>query len=401
MIPLSRRSLVVINGIAILLAGSGWLVAWSKSRALDELSRVHAGDATKPTKSGSRRRDRATEAPVLRDPRSIRLLSFMSEIGEAPEPGQPNPKFVQAVTLTLNDSSFHRRKRDFSVLLDKMTKDDAPAIHQAFLDLERAGRPFAEEYADFSARWGAIDGAGAMAFFSAREPFELKPHQVHELMAGWGSTQPEEAMAWIGDRKDLLGSFNAYAPVVAGWLQKDPAAATAWLAAGNVSQAELGVCLTNAVLDKLYSDGIDGMSGWLASLPDDNPEFAAAARQGWNANQYRFQNLDPEQAAGAWSQVGNQPWMGPQEFLLFCTSVQRGNGGDLSAFVEALSGKWPEKQVSSQFERWMEQDPSIVEKTLQLMPSSDFRDAALQGAVDRLQKSDPVRVAAFQQSQQR
>jgi hypothetical protein len=401
MFHLSRRALVVISGLSVLLAISGWLAAWSKSRAVDDLLHARAAGPSKPSKVGNRRAEGAAEVPLLRDPRSIRLLALMAEMGETPVPGQPNPKFLKAVSLTLNDSSFHRRKRDFSVLLDKMTKHDAPAIHQTFLEFERAGRPFAEEYADFAARWGAIDGAGAMSYFTARQPFDIKPHQLHELMAGWGSTRPEEAMAWIDDHKELLEGLNAYAPVVVGWLQKDPAAATAWLTGGKVSRAEIGVCLTNAVLDKLYSDGIDGMSGWLASLPDDHPDLAAAARQGWNANQYRFQNLDPEQAAIAWGQVGDQSWMGPQEFLHFCMSVQRGNDGDLSAFVEALAQKWPEEGVSSQFDRWMAQDPATVDMALRLMPPSDLREAALQGAVARLERDHPDRVAAFRESQER
>lgn len=395
MFPLSQRSLVILAAAGFLLAGAGWWSSWQKGRELEAMGRA-AGGETSPA-SRTRKQGAAEEDPLLKDPRSVRLLKIMAELDEAAIPGEPNARFVKAVVMTLEDSSFHRRKRDFSILLDKMTKDDAVAIHNAFRELERAGRPFAEEYADFATRWGQIDGAGAMAFWTAREPFDIKPHDLHSVMAGWGSARPEEALAWIDDNQALLGPMKPYKPVVAGWLQKDPAAATAWLTGGNISREEIGDCLVGATLDKLYSDGIEGMSEWLAGLPDDNDDLAAAARQGWIANQYRFQNLDPEQAAAAWSQVGTEPWMGAQEFGEFCGAVARANRGDLGRFMEALSRNWPEKQITAQFARWTEQDPEMAGAVLSQAPPSDFRTAGIQGMIAKLEETNPARAAEWRE----
>jgi len=397
MFPLSRRSLVILNCVGFALAGAGWISAWSKSPQSAEASQAAAADPGKAANPSKRGGGQGNKDPrVLEDPRSVRLLGLMAEMGKAATPGEPNAKFLNAAALTLEDSSFHRRKRDFSILLDKMTKDDAPAIHRKFVELEGAGRPFSEEYAAFATRWGQIDGAGVMAYFSEHGPF-LTPNDMREVMAGWGSSRPEEAMAWIAEHKDLVGDTNAYRPVVAGWLQKDPAAATGWLASANLSRQEIGDCLVGATLDKLYSDGIEGMSEWLASLPDDNEDLAAAARQGWNGNQDRFKRLTPEQAATAWSHVGAQPWMGVQEFGQFCGSVARANEGELGGFVEALSTKWPASVVTAQFERWTEQDPGQAGVILSRMPPSDFRAAGIKGMIDKLQKTNPAAAAEWQQ----
>ncbi len=383
--------------MGFLLAGAGWLSAWNKGRMLQEIGQAdHAGDTNPKAKSTGRGGSAGKEAPLLGDPRSIRLLGLMAELDEGAQPGAPNAKFLKAVALTLEDSSFHRRKRDFSILLDKMTKDDAVALHEEFLRLERAGRPFAEEYADFATRWGRIDGAGAMAYWTSRVPFDMKPNDLREVMAGWGAVAPEEAMAWISENQEILGRMNPYSPVVAGWLQKDPAAATAWLTSHPLSPQQLGDCLVGATLDKLYSDGLEGMSEWLASLPDDG-KLAAAARQGWNANQYRFQNLDSERAAAAWSQVGAQPWMGVQEFVRFCGSVAGANQGDLQPFLNALSQKWPEQQVAAQFERWTGQDPETVSGILGNAPPSDFRTAGIKGMIRKLEQTDPALAAEWRE----
>jgi hypothetical protein len=234
-----------------------------------------------------------------------------------------------------------------------------------------------------------------MAFWTAREPFDLKPNDMANLVTGWATSEPEKALAWIGAHQDLLGPMNAYRPLMVGWLASDPVAAGTWLSNAKLTTHQYLDCVNGAVLDKVYSDGVEGASEWLASLPQDENHPEEAAKFGWMMHIGRLGNLDPGLAAGAWSKVGGKTWMSANDFNAFCDTVANGNGGSLEGFAEQLSTKWPAVEANSQFARWTETDPDAVGSILERLPASELRDAGMEAMLGTLEKTAPDQAEAW------
>lgn len=389
MLDLSKRTLRILCVAGFGLAGAGWYLALTNGGSARAESEAAGG---KGTSTGRAARQKSTEPKLASDPRSIRLIELMGTLDGEAEPGEPNRAFVKAAILTLEDSLFHRRQRDFRLLMEKMRPEDARAIHEHFLALERKGRYFGPEYEAFAMRWGQVDGEGAMEFWAARDPFDLKPHDMVNLVTGWANSDPEKALAWLDGHQDLLGKMNPYRPLVVGWMAKDPVAAAAWLSNAKLTTQQYVDCVNGATLDKVYSDGVEGASEWLASLPEDADHQGVAAKVGWMSNIGRLGNLDAGLAAGAWSKVGSKPWMSAGDFQTFCNSVANGNGGSLEAFAEQLSTKWPAAEAGSQFARWTEEDPSSVGSILARLPASEIRAAGVEAMLRTLEKTAPDQV---------
>ena len=141
MFPPSRRTLGVLCIIGFTLAAAGWFQALKQEGPSAAAGDVSARDGAWSTKAGARGTGSA-DAKIMSDPRSIRLVELMEEMDQSAEAGQPNPAFIKATELTLNDSLFQRRQRDFRMLMEKMRPEDAEAIHRHFKALEREGRYF-------------------------------------------------------------------------------------------------------------------------------------------------------------------------------------------------------------------------------------------------------------------
>ena len=97
----------------------------------------------------------------------------------------------------------------------------------------------------------------------------------------------------------------------------------------------------------------------------------------------------------AWGQVGSQPWMSPQDFQRFCSSVSASNGGTLDGFVEQLGTRWPVNEASAQFERWTAEEPSVVGSLLAGMPPSELRSAGIEGMIRKLEQTDPAQAEVW------
>lgn len=395
MIELSRRSLSWLCIAGFVLAAAGWTQAWRAGRALAETGGA-AGprDGRLERKSAARASGAAGDSALVSDPRSQRLVKWMAEMGASAEPGQPNPAFVKASAITLDDSLFHRRQRDFRLLMEKLRPEDARAIHDQFKALERDGRYFGAEYAAFAMRWGQIAGEEALNHWLETDRGQ---GNLVEFVTGWATADPEKALAWVKEHEADLGDANAYRPLLVGWINSDPVSAAAWLENANLPPGQVVDCVSGAVLDKIYSDGIEGASAWLASLPDDREEFSVAARQGWQAYFARQGNLDPQKAATAWGAVGSQTWMRPQDFQQFCGAVAVGNEGALDGFMEGLERAWPSGTVTAQFERWAADNPDQTAQAILALPASPVRTTATEAFLQTIRQADPDAVAAWQQ----
>ncbi len=321
---------------------------------------------------------------------------MIAQIDPAEQPGLHNPRFLATATAALNYSQFERRQLNFRLVLDRMRPEDALILHWRFVELERAGRPFAHEYAAFATRWGQLDGEGAMAFCATLDPAFLKNRDLENFIRGWGMTRPEAALAWIKSHPDQMAGRTPYPPLLQGWLDSDPQAATAWLTSQKIlNPGQLSNCLSSAFLNELYASGLGGTTAWLASLPDDGP-FADAVLAAWNNNQDRFGNLNPEQASVAMANLINEPWLGVAEFESFSGNVARANNGNRAKFMECLAEKWPEPQVSEKFRQWAVNEPQRVGALLLNLPTSPLRTAGIKGLLKTLESTDPTTAAIWQ-----
>ena len=372
-------------------------MAWKNGRALEDALGKDADQGTRRDgKSGPRGRESSPErAAMMSDPRSRRLVAWMTELEHSAEPGKPNPAFVKAAATTLDDSLYHRRQRDFRLLMEKLRPEDAQAIHDHFKSLERDGRYFGDEYGAFAMRWGQVAGEQALAEWLAFGPADRSHGNLVNLMTGWASADPEKALAWVEENKDQLGDMNAYRPLLVGWINVDPVAATAWLQNQKLDPRQVVDCVSGAMLDKVYSDGLEGASEWLASLPDTSDELSMAARFGWLSNVQHMRNLDPQKAANAWSKVGGQSWMAAEDFQRFCDAVAAGNGGLLDGFAEHLGATWSTGEASAQFERWAASNPEAAGAALAALPPSKVRESGMEGFLRKLDQTDPARAEAW------
>lgn len=368
-------------------------MAWKGDKALqDAKARSTEGDRTRSGKAFFRDDKTGKETQLMSDPRSNRLMALMAGLDEFAEPGKPNPKFLKAAEVALDDSLFHRRQRDFRLLMEKLRPEDARAIHDHFKSLERDGRYFGDEYAAFAMRWGQVAGEDALNEWLQFGPADRSPGNLTNLMTGWGTAEPEKALAWVEAHQGEFGPMNPYRPLLVGWINTDPTAATAWLQGAKLDSRQVADCIGGAMLDKVYSDGLEGASEWLASLPDNSDDLAMAARFGWLSNVQHMRNLDPQNAANAWSKVGGQSWMTGEDFKRFCDAVAVGNGGSLNDFAESLGKSWPAGEVSAQFERWAETNAAAAADALKSLPPSGVRDAGMEGLFREVEKIDPARV---------
>jgi hypothetical protein len=392
----SSKTHSLVSASALLLAVAGWSVAWKRGNDLEAArARSSSNDRVRTGKAYFRDDKTGKETALMSDPRSNRLMALMAGLDDFAEPGKPNPKFIKAAETALNDSLYHRRQRDFRLLMEKMRPEDAKSIHAHFKSLEREGRYFGNEYAAFAMRWGQIDGEGAMKSWAEFDRPDRSDANLTNLMTGWGTADPEKALAWIESNPEQFTGFNAYRPLLVGWINTDSLSATAWLQHQKLEPRQITECVGGAMLDKIYSDGLEGASEWLASLTGQNPDLAQAARAGWLSNTRFMGNLDATQAAAAWSKVGSQPWMNCQDFQNFCASVSRSNGESLDAFVEQLSTRWPAGQASQQFGRWAAEDPEVVGSLLANMPPSKLRSAGVDGMVRQLNQTDPAQAEVW------
>jgi len=384
---LSRRSLSWLCVAGFVLAGAGWTKAWMNGHELESAGQG-SQDARRDSKSGPR--DQSGRQALVSDPRSQRLVDWMNALDASAEPGKPNPAFIKAATITLDDSLYQRRQRDFRLLMEKLRPEDARAMHEHFKALERDGRYFGPEYGAFATRWGEIAGEEALSEWLNFGPPDRSHGNLVSLMTGWGSSEPEKALAWVEEHQGELGGMNAYRPLLVGWINADPVAATTWLQGAQLDSRQVVDCVGGAMLDKVYSDGLEGASEWLASLPDNSDDLATAARFGWLSNVQGMRNLDPQKAANAWSKVGGQSWMTGEDFQRFCDAVAEGNGGSLDDFAENLSKAWPSGEASAQFERWAATDAVAASDVLKSLPPSAVRDAGMEGLLRQMGKIDPA-----------
>jgi hypothetical protein len=395
---------LALTGVAV--AGiSGWIVAWRVSQERDNLaaglqSNVRTIAQSRSGKPSSPKADTSAGlVKLIKDKRTAAFLERLPDILAAAKPGVRNERYLQAARDVLLDNNWERRTLNFALLMEHLRPEDALAMHEVMLALHREGRPL-EEYRNFAVRWGEVDGKGAMEYYKTDPNSKIMAWDVQQIMKGWGQTAPLEALQWLGKNHDLAKDPAPANGVLLGWSLREPEAATAWLFANATSQSMAARGVSDIMLAQLYGKGVQGAGEWLASLPD-NEEANAASSAGWMAIQRRFDRLSIEDAGALWKSVGNQSWMGWNEFEAFSRTIATANGGSDAGFLTAAASGDAAGNISQKFEHWAATEPERTSTWLTQHPeASPFRTAAIQGLVRYLETTDPEAAAEWRKQLQ-
>ncbi|MCW1914273.1 hypothetical protein OJ996_11850 [Luteolibacter sp. GHJ8] len=341
-------------------------------------------------------------AKLVADPATSRLLATFDELASGTTTGEPNKKLVEACRGTLMDNDGARRSRNFALLLELARAEDAPAIHAMFAELHQEGRAF-DEYKTFAMRWGMVAPTEAMEFLKTQHQNGIVPRgDLRAIAFGWGRVDPDAALKWMNENPGEAERFGGNAAVVDGWLKTDPVAAAGWVAANgkNLDPNTYLECVRWGFSAQIFSANTDlaGAAAWLSALPDDEIS-SAAAENAWGQIQWALGELSYDKSAELWGKVGNEPWMGFEQFVRFSGASSTNKSADrgVDGFLDALGRNWPEDKVSSQFEHWSEGGSPEVEEWLAGAPSTPVTKAAIRGLIRSLEKSNPDAVASWTQ----
>lgn len=369
-----NRSFPVVP-LLVLLAVAGWSWAFMLR---GEVARQKASESGAEAAAAGKSRGRGGErdgsiAALLPTGRSSRLLAGIEDIAGAARPGEVNAKLIAACRQTLMDPEFSRRQRDFMLLVDLMRPEDAAALHETFLELHRQGRGFGPEYGAFAYRWGEIDASGALEFLTREEPLRLPAGDLGNIVRGWAQIDPPAALRWMDEHPEIAESREGWSSAVNGWLRSDSAAATAYLLEKKLPRDQTMQSVRYGAIEKLYSTGAEDALDWIAAFPDDE-DFNLASRMAWHATAGELREMSYEDAASAWSRVGNESWMTFDDFARFSgtTAYARVNAEGEDGFLTALAESWPADKAAAQFERWQQTQPDRVAVWLAQFPDHPY-----------------------------
>lgn len=408
----SPKNQHIITGVLVVLAISGWTVAWKRGGAGDGEAEKPRGNAAESGMKRQRSESRG-DSPVnyIKDESTARMLASFAEIANAAVPGEVNEKLIHACRGALMDSDVSRRERNLAMLLELMRSEDGPAMHDLFIDLHKEGRLFAG-YKNFAMRWGALDAPAAIAYLSKAakdaagdesgdRTIAMPREDFVALARGWGKSDPNAAFKWLDENPELALAFGGRPAVMEGWMKQDVEGALGWLKANGskLDNRERMECTRIALQEQIVAAKTDYRvaADWLAALPDDE-QFAPAAHMAWEANAWTFGELPAEKAAEAWAKVGSEPWMNFGQFANFCGTVSHNRfseGVGMDGFLDALGKNWPEDRVNSQFENWARQSPKVTLKWLESAPDTAFTKSAIRGAIKGLETSNPEAAAVL------
>ncbi len=338
--------------------------------AASSVSAAHG--SVNAARASTRREARPSSiSSLLPTARSARLFNSLDEIAAEPK-GGVNKKLMAAMRTTLADNDPTRRGRDFALLLDLMSPEDAAAVHDLFLELHRDGQTLGE-YAPFANRWGQIDGAGALESLMNEKPMRLPPQDFRNIIIGWSTNDPQSALAWMKDHPDVPSSRTNFDAVIQGWINLDRDAATRYLVDQPLSMNDRVRATRNAADEILTGSGIDATVNWLTSfLPNQENNIAATAAL--DAIGWRLNELPYDKAANVWTSLSKNS-IGRidqlERFANASASARQATNGS-RGFIDALATTWPVEQAATRFSTWSEQDPERVKNFLNQHAESGY-----------------------------
>ena len=394
--PVSKPLIIVM----VLVASSGWVVAWNASRQPNPGENGGAKGAALNGRSGSNREDQgASPANFVKDGATARLLSSFAEIDAGAVSGRPNETLLHACRGALTDANIQRRERNYSLLLELMRPEDGPALHELFLELHREGRAYGD-YKTFATRWGEIDAEGALKYLNDQVPKVLPAPDFRAIARGWGQKDPVAALKWMSENPEMAADLNGRPAVLEGWMRENPTEASGWLQANmqTLQPEEAFECIRIGMTEQVNGATTDVMQAatWLAALPDD-PLSALSASRAWDTAQWSLGELPYDKAAELWSKVADEPWLNFGQFRHFSGAISHSRvaSDGMNGYLQALEKTWPQERITAQFQRWAQKEPAVIAAWLEEAPDSAVTQAGIKGLVQVLEASDPTTAAAW------
>lgn len=314
-----------------------------------------------------------------------------------PPPPRAESEYIVAMRSAFADTNALRKQKTILELLEKLTRENALAVREIFLDFDRIGeqQPFA--WWAFWTRWGEIDGAGVMEYLF-RNPDQrggLTPHK-HAIQA-WSATDPEGAKRWLLKQRDhphFAESLNSLLVEYARFAGAERA--TAEVLAMGLGYDELQQPLA-AIASVAYRTGPGALQHWFDALPDEHKPV------GYDRVLWRLKDRELPVAIDWITAHADKPWRNDQ----YLGDVVRGYAAqDPVAAMNWVTSLPPSPQtgkqagISTAVAVWADRDARGLTEWLLTKASEPWFPEAGAALVRKLQRYDPAAAEAFVNSLQ-
>jgi hypothetical protein len=117
---------------------------------------------------------------------------------DAPKTEAASRLLSRCLSCLANPSEDERHK-EFLELVDRMSKEDAPAMRDALVRLADQGIWHEFEWGTFWRKWGRIDQEAALSFLAANSKMQWAGRGYTSTLRGWAESAPEAALGWINE----------------------------------------------------------------------------------------------------------------------------------------------------------------------------------------------------------
>jgi len=215
-------------------------------------------------------------------------------------------------------------------LLEQLMPANAPAVRDVFLAFHRPGAKEDFAWTAFWTRWGEVDGAAALEYFTAHPELGGSGAGTN-AMAGFIGNDRTTARRWLNTHGDVPG-FDVLARVyVENLARTDLSTATEELFALPLQSEQRYIGLGPIVLEALISGGMHAVDGWFAQLND------VQKKEAFIHTVWAVKDTDLDALTAWYSAQADKPWRDDKTPQRHCASLRRARSGGFNrmAFVAA------------------------------------------------------------------
>ena len=247
-------------------------------------------------------------------------------------------------------------------------------------------------YGLLSYKWGAVDGAGAMAE-AATQDGPAKMMTSIAAIAGWATKDPAAAQAWLASNQ----SGNEWEKsamergLVNGLARTNPAAAEAYVTAMKDSGERSR--MTQVLMEEKMKQGPDAAAAWAASLTD--PEMKRGALESI-ADQ--LSRSDPAKGIELIKANAADPSSANAAGTLARRLADKDIKQGLSFAQDLPAGAVRNEAFTQAYSSYAGKDSAEAAETINLMANGADRDAAVRGLAPRMAREEPQAARTWAES---
>jgi hypothetical protein len=301
---------------------------------------VISGDPTHEASNGLQSTRSSSTTPTgLPGAVSTKSISVTADNLEIQDPARKSGDLLSRCLSCLRMNSEDERHKAFFQLVDKMSKEDAPAIRDALLRLADQGIWHGFEWGVFWRKWGQVDHEEALAFLAKNTDRKWAGDAYANTVRSWTEAAPEAALQWLNDNASNPNFGDALIGFVDGRVATDSREATQVV----LSKLDPNSPLAKRAMDRLV-EGVfraslsNGLANWFDELPRDGQgiDFRRLATGGVHQ---RLMQKDLQTAA-AW------------------TAAQSTTAWRVDRQIVDVAGKWAKQDPALAMEWAMSMTPS-------------------------------------------